>query len=254
MMNARHSMCALLAMMMIIALSACGSVEGTLAAGVGGVTALGGRAPSHEIEQTYYLGVFDPEEQVPPALYRVRVNGQSALFNDTNYSSGWVPAYIADSLGANLEFDRETSELKIDGGAAEHRVNLKTGKRLMMFGPEGFREAPADHRLVIVMGSNPDDYFNALSETLGEVSDEVVKQRTLPDRDKAAVGGAFISADKAIAKTNVLETRGKAMVATSETKAKTSEDSNGNDSTGTDKPASKPASQPAENAANGGGN
>src|SRR6266850_8359765 len=41
-----------------------------------GITAAGGRSPGHEIEQVYYLGVFDPQDQVSPAVYRVTVHGQ----------------------------------------------------------------------------------------------------------------------------------------------------------------------------------
>jgi hypothetical protein len=47
---------------------------------------------------------------------------------------------------------------------------LLTGRRLIMFGPEGFREAPKNHRLVVVMGSNPDKFFSAVDEALGEVA------------------------------------------------------------------------------------
>jgi hypothetical protein len=39
-----------------------------------------------------------------------------------------------------------------------------------MFGPEGFREAPAGHRLVIAMGSSPEKFFQAIDETLGHVA------------------------------------------------------------------------------------
>ncbi len=41
----------------------------------------------------------------------------------------------------------------------------------MLFGPEGFREAPKDHRLAIVMGSNPKGFFNAMDESLGVISE-----------------------------------------------------------------------------------
>jgi hypothetical protein len=39
-----------------------------------------------------------------------------------------------------------------------------------MFGPEGFREAPRDHRLVVVMGSDPSVFFSAVDEALGSVA------------------------------------------------------------------------------------
>jgi hypothetical protein len=47
----------------------------------------------------------------------------------------------------------------------------------MMFGPEGFREAPANHRLVLVMGSSPEKYFEAVDTVLGTVSQAFAKQR-----------------------------------------------------------------------------
>src|SRR5688572_8621385 len=39
---------------------------------VGGAI-IGSQLPSSDIEQVYYLGVFDPQDQLPPTLYRVRV-------------------------------------------------------------------------------------------------------------------------------------------------------------------------------------
>ena len=51
----------------MLVLSGCGSATG-LALGVGGgvtaTTIVGVRTPTDEIEQTYYLGVYDPQETV----------------------------------------------------------------------------------------------------------------------------------------------------------------------------------------------
>src|SRR5207245_550280 len=47
--------------------------------------------PTHELEQIYYLGVFDPDEQLPRSVYRLRVHGQSSPLNATRFASGWVP-------------------------------------------------------------------------------------------------------------------------------------------------------------------
>src|SRR6266849_1933566 len=44
---------------------------GAIAGGVVGVTIAGGYSPGNEIEQVYYLGVFDPQEQVPATVYRL---------------------------------------------------------------------------------------------------------------------------------------------------------------------------------------
>jgi hypothetical protein len=41
---------------------------------------------------------------------------------------------------------------------------------MIQFGPEGFREVPSEHRLVIVMGANPSAFFQAVDKTLGSLS------------------------------------------------------------------------------------
>lgn len=140
----------------------------------------GAYSPNNEIEQVYYLGVFDPQEQVPPAVYRVRVHGQASAISRTRFASGWVPAEVADSLGTNIGFNRSSGELELqraDGGKDELSALLSTDRRMMMFGPEGFREAPANHRLVIAMGSNADDYFRAVDNALGEVASVLESRR-----------------------------------------------------------------------------
>ena len=48
--------------------------------------------------------------------------------------------------------------------------SLPTGRKLVLFGPEGFRPVPKNHRLVIVMGSNPEEFFKAIDESLGMIS------------------------------------------------------------------------------------
>ena len=44
------------------------------------------------------------------------------------------------------------------------------GRRLMQFGPEGFRSAPKDHRLVILMGASPETVEQAFASALGSVA------------------------------------------------------------------------------------
>ena len=56
------------------------------------------------------------------------------------------------------------------GKTGEEKSAL-TGRRLVMFGPEGFREAPKDHRLVVVMGSDPSAFFGAVDRALGTVAE-----------------------------------------------------------------------------------
>ncbi len=152
-------------------------VVGGVTAGAIGATVMGGRSPSNEIEQIYYLGMFDPQEQVPPTVYRVRVHGQGSFISRTKFGSGWVKSDLIDSLGTNIKFNDENNQIsmsKVDSGQFS---SLKPGRRLIQFGPEGFREAPKDHRLVIVMGTSPEDFFNAIDETLGSVSKVIDEQR-----------------------------------------------------------------------------
>tara|TARA_R110002049_G_scaffold193364_6_gene362233 strand:- start:12916 stop:13542 length:627 start_codon:yes stop_codon:yes gene_type:complete len=145
-------------------LAGCANLNVAQEAGV--VTALGGRSPSNEIQQIYYLGVFDPREQVPPTIYRVRVVGQAATLSNTSFASGWVPASIADSLSGQIGFDTNGQAAAGNGSIAH---SILEGRSLMAFGPEGFRKAPRDHRLVIVMGANPEAYFSSVDKTLGTI-------------------------------------------------------------------------------------
>lgn len=141
-----------------------------------GTTIIGGRTPSTEIEQTYYLGVFDPGEQVPPSIYRVRVHGQASALSATKFSSGWVRADLLDSLNTHIGKDPSSGRLSITK-SSDAPDTFSTGRRLMLFGPEGFREAPKDHRLVIVMGSSPDSFFKAMDSSLGAVNDAIVNSQ-----------------------------------------------------------------------------
>ncbi|MBD8528211.1 hypothetical protein [Pseudomarimonas arenosa] len=127
-------------------------------------TAVAGQAPINEIEQIYYLGVLDPRGQVPPQMYRIRVHGQSSL-GGAHFASGWVPSSVVDSLNP-ASINPEHSII----GAGEAGSTFLGGRNLIAFGPEGFREVPQDHRLVMVMGSDSSKFFTAVGEALGAVS------------------------------------------------------------------------------------
>ena len=142
-----------------------------------GVTAAGAHSPNNEVEQTYYLGVFDPQEQLEPSVYRVRVHGQASAISFTRFASGWIPAAAADSLGTTLRFNAKTGTEITRTDADDLLSELKTGRRLMIFGPEGFREAPADHRLAIVMGSSPEAYFRSIQTALGNSAQLIAERR-----------------------------------------------------------------------------
>ncbi len=151
------------------ALSACSTEE--IIGGTIGATILGANSPSQEIQQIYYLAAFDPQGQLPPTVYRIRVHGQASFISFVRFASGWVPAKFIDSLGSDVSFGEEKSTaIEFDTAASDKLSKLTTGRRLMLFGPEGFREAPKDHRLVVVMGTSPDDFFAAIDESLGTIA------------------------------------------------------------------------------------
>lgn len=151
-------------------LPGCASLAGNVALGAGGTTALGGMIPNGGIEQTYYLGIFDPRDQMkPPQFYRVKVRGQSSVLNTTKFASGWVRADMIDSLSSPALKPIDVAASGVASGDAS-RIKISNGRRLILFGPEGFREAPADHRLVIVMGANPEKFFSAIDESLGMIA------------------------------------------------------------------------------------
>ena len=160
----------------IVFLTGCNSLPQSVSLGVGVVTGLGAVVPGHEIEQIYYLGSFDPQEQVPPSLYRVRVRGQASLIGWMGFGSGWVPAELIDSLGSSVSINKADGKIMIAKAENDQIAKLTIGRRLMQFGPEGFREVPKDHRLVIVMGSSPEDFFHAIDEALGAVTTEKAAQ------------------------------------------------------------------------------
>ncbi len=159
--------------LIVLSLNGCAAltvVQRNQLAGVSGITALG-RSPTTELVQTYYLGVFDPQDQLPPALYRIRVKGQASALNRTEYASGWVPAQVIDSLTDGVKFsDKDPFKVDRIQGTSQDSSSFEVGRRLMLFGPEGFREAPRNHRLAIVMGSSPDVFFDSINNALGTIA------------------------------------------------------------------------------------
>ncbi len=157
-------------LMAIIAASGCATSEQT-AGLIVGLTAAGAVSPAQEIEQIYYLGVFDPQEQLPPQVYRIRVHGQASFISFMRFASGWVPAQLVDSLNASAVFKSDEPGIEWNKGEDDELASLKPGRRMIMFGPEGFREVPKNHRLVIVMGSSPEAFFGSIDEALGTVAE-----------------------------------------------------------------------------------
>jgi hypothetical protein len=155
--------------------------------------AVAGHIPSTQIQQVYYLGVFDPRDQLPPTIYRVRVRGQASVLASTRFASGWVRAELVDSLSGAVELPGErkaagTAEAGGAGtGALVERIDMSpySERRLILFGPEGFREAPRNHRLVIAMGSSPEAFFREVDEALGVVARVTQDSRSGPVIEKA---------------------------------------------------------------------
>lgn len=162
---------------LVLAAAGCNTMAQNVGLTTVGATVLGARTPAHEIEQICYLGVFDPQEQVPPMVYRVRVRGQASFISRMRFASGWVQASVIDSLGTHIGFDEETGRIKIEKDGEGDLAKLQTGRRLIVFGPEGFREVPKDYRFVVVMGASPEEYFSAVDQSLGLVSKVMAEQR-----------------------------------------------------------------------------
>jgi hypothetical protein len=157
-------------LMLLLVMPACHTPEKTAVLTAAGATLAGAYSPSQEIEQTYYVGVFDPTEQLPQAVYRLTVHGQASLLSSVHFASGWVPAPLIDGLGARIGFG-DNGNVSItaaqgQGDAARSGAGIGAGRRLMMFGPEGFREAPKDQRLVIVFSASPEKFFESVGDSM----------------------------------------------------------------------------------------
>ncbi len=172
-----HAILALCLIATFGCLAGCSCTTGNIALGTAGVTLAGARSVGQELEQTYYLGVFDPHEQLPPMVYRVRVRGQASILSEMKFGSGWVPARLIDSLGTGVKIGQGKTYASIEK-ESDPLSTFRAGRRLVLFGPEGFREAPKDHRLVIVMGSDPEGWFNAMDQSLGAVSQVISRQHS----------------------------------------------------------------------------
>lgn len=151
------------------ALTGCESLTVAQRAGIGWAS-VGSTTPNADLQQTYYLGSFDPRGQLPPAIYRVRVRGQSSILNQTRFASSWVPAEVVDSLTGSISVNMSDGTVSAARDGASKSTLEGAGRGLVLFGPEGFREAPRGHRLVVIMGSNPEQVEQAFSSALGTVA------------------------------------------------------------------------------------
>lgn len=165
-----HNSCCLTIIFILLILTGCATPAQTkvLASAAIGLPSI---SPTNNIGQTYYLGIFDPHEQLPPTIYRLRVQGQASALSSTSFASGWVRADLVDSLSGRIDLGKQTAleENKLPASNEDNKNALN--RRLIMFGPEGFREAPKNHRLVVVMGASPETFFNAVDRALGVVAE-----------------------------------------------------------------------------------
>jgi hypothetical protein len=135
----------------VVYFGAYGCAEAGIAAGAGTGVLLAARAPAQDFEQIYYLGVLDYSQQLPMTVYRVTVRGQSSAFSNIRFASGWLQAEFVDVLGTDVN-EAHNKEPELLNGS---------DRRLVLLGPEGFRTAPTNYRLVITMGSKPSAIFEA---------------------------------------------------------------------------------------------
>ncbi len=109
-----------------------------------------------------------------------------------SFGSGWVNSRVVDSLATPISVNPKTGKVNI-GKAEDGELSELTGnRRLVLFGPEGFREAPKDHRLVIVMGASPEAYFQAIDQALGTIAE--VQHEQLQGTAKEKVMQALLNA------------------------------------------------------------
>lgn len=157
---------------------------GQVAAGIVAGTAIGGVIPGSGLEQTYYLGIYDPRDQVPQAFYRITVRGQASMINtQTRFASGWVPAALIDGLSSDVSAKLSGGPVEVSGSSLNVPELTDPVKRMFLLGPEGIRVSPGGHRLVIVMGSSPEKFFAAVDEALGTLSLVEVEEADRTTRD-----------------------------------------------------------------------
>jgi len=112
---------------------------------------------STNVKTTHYLGVFDPQEQVPAELYRITIEGNAGVFSKVNYATGWVPANAADLLSVDVRPSQD-GKIEITGDQSK-TVTVGARRQFFEIGPTGVATQPEDGRFVVVMSSNPDYFF-----------------------------------------------------------------------------------------------
>lgn len=112
------------------------------------------------VHTEHFLGVFDPSEQVPPELYRIKITGKAQWMSKVKYGSGWVPARQADLLVQDIRPD-EQGKFTISGQNSD-AVSMAVRRRFFEIGPFAVATEPEDGRFVVVMSSDPDYFFKKI--------------------------------------------------------------------------------------------
>ena len=86
--KARFVLAALLVPALWLCAGGCGSLEANIVLGAVGGTGLLAQAPGHEIQQVYYLGVFDPHSQAPTEIYTLSLHDALPIFNNVLIITG----------------------------------------------------------------------------------------------------------------------------------------------------------------------
>jgi hypothetical protein len=120
---------------------------------------------SHRVQTTHYLSVFDPQEQVVQELYRVQITGEAdASVTNTTFATGWVDAASADLATAKVE-PGDGGIIHTSGGTSATAAALSpvaAERRFFEVGPLGVATEPQNYRFVVVMGANPEKFFNTI--------------------------------------------------------------------------------------------
>lgn len=174
----------------LISASACTTAGAGVSLAVGSAFGFGAALKGHEIRQVYYVGAIDPLGQLPPSLYRITFRGEASVISSVRFESGWVKSELVDSLGTQIGFDANG---KMEFGDSEAgAVTIDSDRRMWLFGPEGFRRAPEDERLVMVMGSDPSAFFAAVGQLLGEMRTAAGLEQQSPQALQAEVAGLLV--------------------------------------------------------------
>lgn len=124
----------------------------------------------------YYLGIYDAQEQLPQEMYRFRLAGYGNPFTKVKFASGWLPAAMVDPIDSDLSFGSNDGKVSYSSTAGDGaRSTFKSFRPFYIFGPEGFRKAPQDHRLCIIMSANPEKIFQMAERFAGRKDESVVR-------------------------------------------------------------------------------